>query len=98
MKGFSPRNLKYMRALAEAWPEEPFVQQAVAQIPWGHNVILLDEVKDPAVRRWYIEQAISNGWSRNVLALQIQSRLHERQGGAPTNFAATLPARNPTWP
>ena len=42
MKGFSPRNLKYMRAFAEAWPDEEFVQQAVAQIPWGHNVRILD--------------------------------------------------------
>ncbi|KAJ3066536.1 hypothetical protein HK102_007633, partial [Quaeritorhiza haematococci] len=53
MAGLSPRNLKYMRAFAAAWPEEPIVQQAVAQIPWGHNVRLLDYVKDPEERLWY---------------------------------------------
>ena len=52
VQGFSPRNLKYMRALAEAWPEESIVQQAVAQLPWGHNVRLLDMVKTPQERLW----------------------------------------------
>lgn len=92
MTGFSPRNLKYMRAFAEAWPDLEFVQQAAARIPWFHNATLLDKVKDPAVRRFYIEQTLVNGWSRNVLVVQIESRLHERQGAAPSNFAATLPA------
>lgn len=92
MKGFSPRNLKYMRAFAEAWPDEPFVQQAAAQIPWFHNCLILDRVKSPEHRVWYLRQTIANGWSRNVLALQIESRLHDRLGKAPTNFAATLPA------
>ena len=45
--GFSPRNLKYMRALAEAWPDEPIVQQLAAQIPWFHNCAILDKVKNP---------------------------------------------------
>src|SRR6266478_3665537 len=63
MQGLSPRNLKYMRALAQAWPDEPIVQQAVAQIPWGHNVRLLDLVKSPEERLWYAEQTIQNGWS-----------------------------------
>src|SRR5579884_1539274 len=58
MKGFSPRNLKYMRALAEAWPDEQFVQQAVAQIPWGHNVRILDYVKDAAQRECYVRATI----------------------------------------
>lgn len=92
MTGFSPRNLKYMRAFAEAWPDLEFVQQAAARIPWFHNATLLDKVKDPAVRRFYIEQTLVNGWSRNVLVVQIESRLHERQGASPSNFAATLPA------
>lgn len=92
MKGFSPRNLKYMRAFAAAWPDEPIVQQVVAQIPWGHNLRLLESLADPESRLWYAEQTLKNGWSRNVLALQIESRLHERLGQAPTNFAATLPA------
>lgn len=92
MKGFSPRNLKYMRLLAETYPEEEFVQQLVAQIPWGHNVRLLDKVKDRAEAEFYIRYAIENGWSRDVLALQIDSDLYRRQGKAITNFAAALPA------
>src|SRR5262249_17969932 len=67
MEGFSPRNLKYMRAFALAWPEEPIVQQLVAQIPWGHNVRLLDQVKDRLAREWYVKETIQHGWSRNVL-------------------------------
>jgi predicted nuclease of restriction endonuclease-like (RecB) superfamily len=92
MQGFSPRNLKYMRALAEAWPDEAIVQQAVAQIPWGHNVRLLDLVKSPAERLWYVQQTIQNGWSRNILVVHIESGLYGRQGKAITNFQATLPA------
>jgi len=92
MSGFSPRNLKYMRAFAEAWPDGQFVQQVVAQIPWGHNVRILDHVKGPAEREWYIRQTIQNGWSRNVLVHQIESGLYRRQGKALTNFARTLPA------
>ena len=54
MKGFSPRNLKYMRAFAEAWPEAEFVQQAAAQLPWFHNVVLLDRLPGAEIRRWYV--------------------------------------------
>jgi predicted nuclease of restriction endonuclease-like (RecB) superfamily len=90
MKGFSPRNLKYMRALAEAYANEQFVQQVVAQIPWGHNVRILDYVKDPTERDWYIRQTIQNGWSRNILVLQIESGLYRRKGKAITNFDRTL--------
>jgi len=91
MKGFSARNLKYMRAFAEAYPKEQFVQQVVAQIPWGHNVRILDYVKDPIQREWYIRQTVEYGWSRNILVHQIETRLYERQGKAMTNFARTLP-------
>jgi len=91
LRGFSPRNLKYMRAFADAWPERTIVQQAAAQIPWFHNCLLLDKVADARTREWYVHQTIANGWSRTVLALQIESRLHQRQGRAVTNFAATLP-------
>jgi len=91
MRGLSPRNLKYMKAFADAWPEEPIVQQAAAQLPWFHNCILLDKVKDPAERLWYIQGAIEYGWSRNILVMQIESDLYRRQGKATTNFQATLP-------
>ncbi len=90
-QGFSTRNLNYMRALAEAWPEESIVQQAAAQLPWFHNCVLLDKVKTRPERLWYIQQAIQNGWSRNVLVMQIDSGLYRRQGKALTNFQATLP-------
>ena len=92
MKGFSARNLKYMRAFADAYPELQIVQQLVAQIPWGHNVRILDAVKDPDERLWYVRQTIENGWSRNVLMIQLKSKLFQRQGKAVTNFEATLPA------
>ena len=92
MKGFSPRNLDYMLAFAKAWPEEEVLQQLVAKLPWGHNLRLMEAIDDSQTRKWYAEQAIANGWSRSVLSLQIQSRLHERQGAGPTNFAATLSA------
>jgi predicted nuclease of restriction endonuclease-like (RecB) superfamily len=92
VKGFSPRNLKYMRAFAEAWPDGSIVQQVAAQLPWFHNCVLLDKVKNPEERLWYIEQTIANGWSRNVLVMQIESGLYRRQGKAQTNFARTLPA------
>jgi len=92
MRGFSPRNLKYMRTFAQAWPDESIVQQAAAQIPWFHHCLILNRVKTPDHRVWYVEQTLKNGWSRNVLALQIESALHQRQGAAATNFAATLPS------
>lgn len=92
MTGISARNLKYMRAFAEAWPDQEFVQQVVAQLPWGHNTLLLDAIKSKSEREWYAHQAIHNGWSRNVFAHQIDSELFGRQGGALTNFSRTLPA------
>lgn len=91
MQGLSPRNLGYMKAFAEAWPEKPILQQLVAKLPWGHNVRLLDLVKNTEERIWYAEQTILHGWSRNVMVLQIESGLHRRQGKALTNFPATLP-------
>lgn len=91
MQGFSPRNLKYMRAFAEAWPDESFVQGVLAQLPWYHQLALLDKLPDSKARSWYAAQAIENNWSRNVLVIQIETRLRERCGSAVTNFAATLP-------
>lgn len=92
MKGFSRANLMYMRAFAAAWPDEQIVQQAVGQLPWGHNLVLLSQLKDPAQRLAYAESAIQHGWSRNVLNIHIETRLLERSGTAVTNFSATLPA------
>src|SRR6266508_5945916 len=90
-KGFSPRNLKYMRAFAEAWPDEAFVQAVLAQITWYHNIAILAKADDPERRIWYARQAIEQGWSRTILVHQIESGLYERQGRALTNFDRTLP-------
>jgi predicted nuclease of restriction endonuclease-like (RecB) superfamily len=91
MKGFSVRNLQYMRKFAEAYPRPSIVQQVAAQIPWFHNCILMDRIKSLKEREWYISQTVENGWSRNVLVHQIESGLYRRQGKALTNFARTLP-------
>ena len=91
MKGFSRANLMYMRAFAEAWPDAGIVQQAVGQLPWGHNLVLLTRLKDPQQRLAYAQSAVANGWSRNVLNIHIETRLLERSGTAVTNFAASLP-------
>ena len=91
MRGLSRANLLYMRAFAEAWPEPEIVQRLVGRLPWGQNIELLSKLKDPQVRLWYAQAAIEHGWSRPVLAHQIESRLHARQGGAVTNFDRALP-------
>ncbi|MDQ2799329.1 MAG: PDDEXK nuclease domain-containing protein [Armatimonadota bacterium] len=92
VSGFSRRNLYRMRSLYLAYHDRgENVPQLAAQIPWFHNVILLEKVKDPATRDWYAQAAFEHGWSRNVLEMQIESRLHERQGQATTNFSRTLP-------
>ncbi len=92
MKGFSRANLMYMRAFAEAWPTAAIVQQLVGQLPWGHNLVLLTRLKNPELRVRYAQRAIEYGWSRNVLNIQIETCLLEREGQALTNFEASLPA------
>ena len=91
MTGLSRTNLKYMRSLAEAYPGNEIGQQAVGQIPWGHNIVLLTRLDDPAERLWYAARTVEHGWSRAVLVHQIESGLHARQGQAVTNFERTLP-------
>lgn len=91
MKGFSPRNLKYMRAFAEAWPDGSFVQEVLAQLLWYHQLALLDKLPGPKTRQWYAAKAIEHNWSRNVLVMQIEIRLLERSGKAAKNFDLTLP-------
>jgi len=80
MKGFSPRNLKYMRAFAEAWVDTEFVQEVLAQLPWYHQLALLDKLPGPETRRWYAVKAIEHNWSRNILVMQIEARLLARSG------------------
>ena len=89
--GFSQTNLKYMKTFAKSWPDWSIGQQLVDQIPWSHNMVILQQVKGVKPRQWYIQKTIENSWSRNVLILQIESELYERQGGALSNFEQHLP-------
>ena len=91
MKGFSRTNLLYMRAFAAAWPDQAIVQQAVGQLPWGHNLVLISKLKSAEERLAYAQKTLENGWSRNVLVMQIETHLLERQGAAVTNFEQRLP-------
>lgn len=91
MNGFSSRNLKYMRKFAECWPDISIVQELLAQISWYHNLALLEKLKDQNLRLWYAHQSIENGWSRNILAMQIESKLHKRIGQTANNFEIALP-------
>lgn len=92
MKGFSPRNLKSMRAFADAWPDAEFVQQAAARWPWSHLCTPIDKPEALELRDWYLAQAMAHNGSRNVVEMQIKTRLHARSGQAVTHFAERLPA------
>lgn len=93
-KGYSVRNLKYMAKFAMTYPDRQFVQTVSAQIPWSHNIAILDKVKDPDQRIWYIKKTAENGWSHSVLIHQIESNLYERQVAAEkiSNFESRLPS------
>jgi predicted nuclease of restriction endonuclease-like (RecB) superfamily len=91
MTGFSPRNLKYMRAFAAAWTKNEIVQAPLAQLSWNHHQALLDKLKTADDRLWYAAQAAQHGWSRNILAFQIEGQAKRRSGKAQSNFATTLP-------
>jgi len=94
IKGFSSRNIWRMRAFYLAYPLEPKLPQLVAEIPWGHNILLLEKIKDKEQRFWYAKSTIEHGWSRAVLWHQIESGLYERQAISKklTNFSKTLPS------
>ncbi|MGI6393567.1 MAG: PDDEXK nuclease domain-containing protein [bacterium] len=103
MQGFSVTNLKYCRLFFKYFLISPQAgdelekssksqfYQAVVRIPWGHIKLLIDKIKDHNEALFYINQTVENGWSRNVLVLQIKSNLFERSGKAVTNFKNTLP-------
>lgn len=91
MSGLSARNLKYMRAFAAAWPEPAIVQGRLHKLTWYHHLALLEKLDAPEARLWYAERAFEQGWSRNILVLNIGRRLHERQGKSQNNFVQTLP-------
>ena len=92
MKGFSTRNLKYMRKFAEEYQEVTFVQEVLAQLTWYHNVTLLEKISDQKIRLFYIKHAIKYGWSRNIMVMQMELSLHKRQGHAISNFKDKLPS------
>jgi predicted nuclease of restriction endonuclease-like (RecB) superfamily len=99
-KGFSERNIGRMIAFFREYPDtEAFLPQVVAKspneqlllgIPWGHHILLMEKIKDLAIRTWYMEQTILNGWSRDTLASMLKSRAHQRQGKLAHNFDTTL--------
>ncbi len=91
IQGFSPRNLWDMRRFYEAYKDHEKLRQLVAELPWGHNLVLLNKVKNLSEREWYISMTVEHGWSRNVLLHQIEGGLYLRQGKAATNFSVTLP-------
>ena len=84
--GYSVRNLKYMAKFAAAYPGDEFVQQPVAQIPWGHNTTLLDKLSDNEERLWYAEKIAENGWSTKSKVGCISGRCWQRR--CPTSKAA----------
>lgn len=90
MKGFSPQNLKYMKRFAEEYTPEEIGQQAVDQLPWGHNILLMYEVQDKKARKFYIQKTKEHGWTRDLLSIQIETNLYQREGAAITNFSTKL--------
>lgn len=88
---FAPRTAIRQPPVAQL-PAVPEGQPLVAQIPWAHNVLIMQRVKNKTDRQWYMAQTLANGWSRNVLLLMIKSEAHARQGKAITNFERLLPS------
>lgn len=94
MKGFSERNLNYMKLFYEEYRDDENLQQLVANLPWGHNLLLMEKFKDKKIRKLYAQATIENGWSRNVLSFQIDGQYHLRVGNSANNFNNTLPNPN----
>ena len=92
--GFSSRNLSRMKKSYEKYTDLSILPPAVAKLPWTHNCILLEKIKNDEIRNWYAEKCIENGWSKTVLDHQIDLQLYERQALAEklTNFENKLPA------
>ena len=89
--GFSERNLKRMKRFYNEYKEYEKMPQAVAQIPWGHNIVLFEKIKNKNIRLFYAESIIKNGWSRSVLEFQIETNYHLRIGNSTNNFSTSLP-------
>ncbi|MFA5215327.1 YhcG family protein [Sulfuricurvum sp.] len=91
MSGFSTRNIKLMVQFYKEYANDEIGQLSVAQIPWTHNIILIQKIKDKELRYWYIQKTLENGWSKDVLTLMIKSEVHKREGNLISNFKNILP-------
>jgi len=91
MSGLSVRNLLAMKIFAREFPDGPIAQQPVAQLPWGHVLQIMQRLKTPTERDFYIRESLTHGWSRAILEIQIQSQVHLRAGQAQNNFSLTMP-------
>ncbi|MDD4854212.1 MAG: PDDEXK nuclease domain-containing protein [Sulfuricurvum sp.] len=91
MSGFSTRNIKLMVQFYKEYANDEIGQLSVAQIPWTHNIILIQKIKDKVLRYWYIQKTLENGWSKDVLSLMIKSEVHKREGNLVSNFKNILP-------
>lgn len=93
-KGYSVRNLRYMRRIAEIFDENENLQEPLADLTWYHLQTLMDKISDKNIYLWYANKALENGWSRNILLQQIETKLYERQAlpGKATNFEHALPS------
>lgn len=94
MKGFSERNIRAMRMFYEEYANDEKWQQLVAKLPWGHNLLLIEKIKDKKIRKVYAENTIRYGWSRNILSVQIETEFHERSGNSNNNFNILLPPKD----
>lgn len=91
VEGFSVRNLKYMKKFYLEYKDDEFVQRIVAQLPWRHNITLMSKLKDNKIRKLYAEATIKNGWSKDMLVMQIENNYHLRIGNSSNNFKLALP-------
>lgn len=93
LKGFSQRNLIYMRSLYKFCQEFEITQQVVAKLPWGHLTLIIDKIRNREEALFYINKVIESGWSRVILDHQIDFNLYQRQGQSLNNFDQTVAAQ-----
>ena len=91
IEGFSERNLRSMKLFYLEYKDDEIWQQLVAKLPWGHNLLLIQKVKNKKIRKVYVEATLSNGWSRSVLDFQIKTEYYKRIGNSFNNFSKLFP-------
>lgn len=91
LKGFSERNMRSMRLFYEEYKDNETRKRVVSELSWGHNILLMAKIKDKETRMIYAEASLKNGWSRNILAMQIEAGYHKRIGNSTNNFKTVLP-------